>query len=205
LEATAPQRFACIECDLLISVGELRPGDRALCPRCDHLLTARTQDALSRALALAVAAGVMLVMANSYPFLSLKASGLESVMTLPRAALEIYHGGYGEMAALVLGVIVVIPALVIAILIALLLALLRERGGEWMVPAARALFWLTAWSMVEVFVIGVIVSLVKIGHMATVVLGISFWSYIAFSICFIAAMSGLDRVHVWEEIERCSA
>jgi paraquat-inducible protein A len=55
--------------------------------------------------------------------------------------------------------------------------------------------------MVEVFVIGVIVSLVKIGHMATVVLGLSFWSYVAFSVCFTAAMASLDRLEVWREIE----
>jgi paraquat-inducible protein A len=58
--------------------------------------------------------------------------------------------------------------------------------------------------MVEVFIIGVIVSLVKIGHMAHVILGASFWSYVGFAICFTAALSGLDRLSVWREIERCS-
>ena len=204
MEQTTRERLACIECDLLVAVGELREGDRAACPRCGHLLTSRTPNGLERSLAFAIAAGVLLVMALCFPFLSLKASGLESVMTLPKAALEIYRGGYGEMAALVLGVIVVVPALMISILYALLGSLLRERGGPWLVPSCRALFWLTPWSMAEIFVIGVIVSLIKIGHMATVVIGISFWSYVAFTVCFTAAMSSLDRLTVWDEIERCT-
>jgi paraquat-inducible protein A len=55
--------------------------------------------------------------------------------------------------------------------------------------------------MVEVFVIGVLVSLVKIGAMATVILGISFWSYVGFAICFTATLSSLDRFQMWREIE----
>ena len=45
----------------------------------------------------------------------------------------------------------------------------------------------------------------SIGAMATVVLGLSFWAYVAFAICFTAAMASLDRIAVWDEIERCSA
>ncbi len=204
MDRSTRERLACIECDLLVAVAELREGERAACPRCGNLLTARTRNGLERSLAFAIAAGVLLVMALCFPFLSLKASGLESVMTLPSAALEIYRGGYGEMAALVLGVIVVVPAVMISILYFLLASLLRERGGAWLAPACRSLFWLTPWSMAEVFVIGVIVSLIKIGHMATVVIGISFWSYIAFTVCFTAAMSNLDRLSVWDDVERCT-
>ena len=71
--------------------------------------------------------------------------------------------------------------------------------------AGKLLFFLSPWGMSEVFVIGVIVSLVKLHHMAHVVLGVSFWAYVAFTLCFTAAMSSLDRFEVWEEIERCSA
>jgi paraquat-inducible protein A len=55
--------------------------------------------------------------------------------------------------------------------------------------------------MVEVFIIAVIVSLVKIASLATVVLGISFWAYAAFSICFTLALVTLDRYQCWEMIE----
>jgi paraquat-inducible protein A len=55
--------------------------------------------------------------------------------------------------------------------------------------------------MVEVFIIGVIVSLVKIAKMATVTLGLSFWGYVAFSILFTMAIASLDRYQLWEEIE----
>ena len=59
--------------------------------------------------------------------------------------------------------------------------------------------------LVEVFVIGVLVSLVKIGAMAKVVMGVSFFSYVAFALCFTAALSNLDRVQIWREIQAATS
>ena len=67
------------------------------------------------------------------------------------------------------------------------------------------MFSLNNWAMVEVFVVGVIVSLVKIAKLATVVLGLSFWAYIACALCLTAAFSGLDRLQVWQAIEELGA
>ena len=60
-------------------------------------------------------------------------------------------------------------------------------------------------SMEEVWIIGVIVSLVKGESLATVVLGISFWAYIAFSICFTLALVTFDHYQCWEMIETLEA
>jgi paraquat-inducible protein A len=201
LPATSSERTACIECDLIVKVGDLRDGQRAACPRCDHIFSTRTADALTRSLAFAIASSVLLVMANAFPFLSLEASGLEKVMTLPHSALELYRDGYLSIAVLVLGPIVGIPAIMLATVVALLVPLRRRHGAPWLVPAGRLLFMLGPWSMVEVFLIGVLVSLVKIGALATVYLGISFWAYVAFAVCFTATLSSLDRVQMWREIE----
>ena len=198
-------QIGCAECDLLITVGVLAPGERASCPRCGHLLTQNTPDGLTRSLALALAAAMLLVMSMAFPFLSLKASGLEQVMTLPRSAYELYLDGYLSIAILVMGPIIAVPALMITALVALLVAIRQGKPARWLVPTGRFLFFLNPWSMVEVFVIGVLVSLVKIGAMATVILGISFWAYVVFAICFIATLSNLDRVQLWEQIEELTA
>ncbi len=194
-------QIGCLECDLLVTVDGLFPGERAKCPRCGHLLTENTVDGLTRSLAFALAAGMLLVMSMAFPFLSLQANGLEQVMTLPRSAYELYLDGYLAIAILVMGPIIVVPAMMIAALVALLLGIRQGKPARWLVPIGRFLFFLNPWSMVEVFVIGVLVSLVKIGAMATVIMGISFWAYTVFAICFLATMTNLDRVQLWERIE----
>lgn len=205
MQTSSSERTACIECDLIVVVGQLRGGERAACPRCGHLLSYRTPDGLTRSLAFAFASVLLLVMANTFPFLSLEASGLEKVMTLPHSAVELYRDGYATIAVLVLGPIVGIPALVLGTIVALLVPLRRGESAPWLVPGGRLLFVLSPWSMVEVFIIGVLVSLVKIGAMATVILGISFWSYVGFAICFTATVSSLDRFQMWREIEACAS
>ena len=146
------ERTACIECDLIVAVGDLRGGERAACPRCGHVLSSQTEDGFTRSLAFALAAAVLLVMANAFPFLSLEASGLGKVMTLPRSALEFYRDGYATIAVLVLGPIVGIPGLMLGTIVALLVPLRRGAPAAWLVPAGRFLFLLSPWSMVEVFV-----------------------------------------------------
>jgi paraquat-inducible protein A len=192
---------ACIECDLLVRVGEIGGDERAECPRCGHVITVASSDGLTRALAFAIAAAILLALANSFPFMALKSQGLEQVMTLPRTAVELYRDDYTLLAVLVLGPIVAVPGLMLATLIALLTYVRQRRPASWLVPAGRSLFLLSPWTMVEVFVIGVLVSLVKIAAMAAVVLGISFWAYVSFAVCFTAAFSSLDRLEMWREIE----
>ena len=199
------ERIACLLCDLPVTVGELEPGERARCPRCGHLLASCVPDALSRSLALAVAGLVLLLLANAFPFMALEASGLEKVMTLPATAVELHEEGYAPLALLVFGVIVVVPALTLSTVVALVVPLLQGRGATWLVPAGRFLFVLGPWNMVEVFIIGVIVSLVKIVHLAHVEIGFAFWAYAGFVLCFIATLSSLDKVTLWREIERCTS
>lgn len=198
-------RVACHECDLLLRVQSLREGDRAVCPRCGFVISSRSRNALQRAVAYAIAAAVLLVLANIFPFLSLEAKGLESVMTLPTSLIDLFQSGYRTIALLVFGFTLLIPALVIGLVTALAVPLALGHNRPWLRPAARFLYMLNAWSMAEVFIIGVIVSLVKIGQMATVIIGISFWAYAAFTIAFTAAVSSLDRMEVWDEIERLSS
>ena len=205
LRSSKIEPVGCVQCDLAVAIDSLAPGERADCPRCGHFLTAYVADGFARSLALAASSLLLLVMANSFPFLSLQASGLEKVMTLPRTAIELHHDGYTLLAILVIALIIVIPAIMLATVIALVVPLMRGRNAAWLVPGGRLLYFLGPWSMVEVFAIGVIVSLVKIAHLAHVEIGLAFWAYVTFGFCFTATMASLDRLTLWRAIERCRA
>ena len=76
------KEIACHGCDLLVDVSELANGETARCPRCRTFLTRRRDDMYDRVLAFTVSSLILLILANSYSFLSFAASGLESVITL---------------------------------------------------------------------------------------------------------------------------
>lgn len=193
--------IACHGCDLLVNVAGLKEGESASCPRCGHFLTRYRADSYSRVLAYTVAGLILLVMANSFSFLSFAASGLESVITLRETPGAVWNYGMPSVAIMVAAFIIIIPAIVLILLLLLCIPLERGQYKPWLVPVAKWVFLGQNWAMVEVFIIGVIVSLVKIAAMATVVLGISFWAYAGFSICFILAVASLDRYQCWERIE----
>jgi len=193
--------IACHSCDLLSSVAGLKVGETASCPRCGHVLTRKTADPYGRALSFAIAGIILLIMANSYSFLSFASTGMESVITLRETPGAVWDYGMPAVAVMVAAFIIVIPAIVLALLLLLCIPLHAGRYQPWLVPVAKGIFLIQNWSMVEVFIIGVIVSLVKIAEMATVELGISFWAYAGFSICFTLAVASLDRYQCWEAIE----
>jgi paraquat-inducible protein A len=192
--------IACHGCDLLVDVGSLESGSRADCPRCGHFLTRCRRDAMSHVLAYAVSALILLILASSFPFLSFSSNGFESVMTLAETPGSLWRYGMPGLAILVAAFIVYLPALLLVLLVSISLPLMFRRRVPWLRLAARSIFTFQNWTMVEVFIIGVIVSLVKIASMATVTLGLSFWAYAAFSICFTLAIVTLDRYQCWEMI-----
>ena len=122
-------------------------------------------------------------------------------MTLPQTAMELYQQGSHFLSFLVAGFIILIPMSLMIIVLMLMMALAGGWRQRWLVGAGHLVFNLQQWSMVEVFFIGVLVSLFKIMKMATVVIGLSFWAYAAFSICFVLCLSKLDRWHCWRRIE----
>ncbi len=192
---------ACMECDLILEVPVLAEGERSECPRCHHLVFEEVPDPLTRPLSYAIAAIILLILASSFPFITLESRGLEKVMSLPLSAWELIEAGEYVLAFLVFAPIALIPAVMLLAVVLLLVTLLAEARVPWLVPLARSLTTLGPWAMVEVFIVGVLVSLVKIGSMAHVSLGISFWAYAAFTCCFIATFATLDGWAIWRRIE----
>jgi paraquat-inducible protein A len=193
--------IACPGCDLLYNVSRLADGDSASCSRCGQFLTARKDDALERVAAYCTAALITMVIACSFPFMQFSRAGLENTMTLPQTVLELWINDMPWLAFIVVSFILVIPAVVTIAMLLLALTLINNRHPEWLHGLGSVIFHLQSWSMVEVFFIGVLVSLVKIGHMATVIVGISFWAYAIFAVLFTLAMTNLDKYQCWRKIE----
>ena len=193
--------IACPSCDVVFDISILKDGESARCARCGHFLSSYRADETSRVIAYSSSALILLALACSFPFMSFKASGLESLMTLPQTALNLMRDGMPGLALLVATFIILLPALILTLILALNIALHTDRHYHWLRFVGRMIYTLQGWCMVEVFFIGVLVSLVKVGHMATVVMGLSFWAYAVFSLLFVLSLSGLDRAQCWRRIE----
>lgn len=195
-------QHACHECDLLLELPEKINQGSLLCPRCGFIITKTSPNSAQQIIALSLTAFLLLIMANVFPFLTFEANGQFQEISLLQSVIELWLQGYASLAMMILIFILIAPACFILGLLYLLLPLYFYRRPPAMIKIACWLFRLTNWSMVEVFLIGVLVSLIKIASMATIIPGISFWAYILFSIAITFVLSKTDQHQLWLWLEQ---
>ncbi|WP_083941915.1 paraquat-inducible protein A [Salinicola socius] len=188
---------ACQECDLLVALPPLHPGQRASCPRCDHTLSHRHFRPAERSLAFAISALIALLAALCFPFISFESRGVSNAIQLAdtSASLVALHEPF--VGILVLLTVIVLPAVYLLAVIWLHLGLLQRRPLPRSYRIARALSHLGPWMMADVFVIGALVSLIKIAGMASVDLGVSFWSFCVYALLLLLTTRSIDTDWMW--------
>jgi paraquat-inducible protein A len=192
---------ACEDCDLLHRLGPVPEGGAADCRRCGAKLRRRPRNGLEHTLALALAAAVLFVVANSFPFLSFEMKGRVTETTLISGVVDLYQQGKEEIAVLVFFTIAVAPFCQIALLLWILLPLRWDRA-PWQLPHAfRLLRHVQPWSMMEVFIIGILVAIVKLMGMATIIPGLALWSFVLLMLSLAGAVSSFEPESVWERLE----
>jgi paraquat-inducible protein A len=195
-----PALIACPHCDLMQRLPALAPGASGRCPCCEKELWRCRQDSLNRTLALALAAALLYVVANSVPMLGLSVVGREASTTVLGGAEYLWEDGQGIVALLVLLTAVVAPALQIFFILAITLGARRDRPPRWVGTLLRYHPSTQTWSMIEVMMLGVLVALVKISDYATVIPGIAL--FVLGTLVFLLAgmEASFDPRDVWERI-----
>ena len=193
--------IACHECDAVHRIKPLPAKVAAHCIRCGAVLYKHKPNSLERSLALALAGLILFVMANSFPFLGMRIGAQIRETTLITGIHELYIQGMYILSLLVLITTVLAP---LAQMMCLFYILLPLRFGR--VPASlprvlRFLNRIGTWSMMEVFMVGILVSVVKLAKMAKIVPGISLYSFMALIFVLAAMTVSLDSHLIWQKWE----
>ena len=197
-----PSTIACHECDLLYELPPLPEGSVAKCSRCGGVLQRHKRDSLDRTLAWTIAGLILFVVANAFPFLDLKSGELVRQTTLITGVSELYQQGMRSVAVLVFLTSILFPAVQLAGMLYLLLPLKVNRLPWWK-PALvfRFIRSLQPWAMMEVFMVGILVSMVKLAKLAKVVPGIAIYSFAVLIFVLAAAASSMDPHLIWDRLE----
>lgn len=193
--------IACHECDLLHRLRTLPVKSKARCRRCGSLLYVRQPHSVDRTLALALTGLVLLVIANIYPFLSLESQGAVLETTLITGTIILSQQSMMGLAILVLLTSMLVPSILLG---ALVYVLWPIRGG-FRLPAIRRVFrialFLRPWSMTEIFLLGILVSVVKLGKMATIIPGTALYAFLILVFVLAAVNTFLDPRRIWEKLD----
>ncbi|WP_250516007.1 paraquat-inducible protein A [Caballeronia sp. INDeC2] len=193
--------IACHECDLMQREGFVPPGGTLRCCRCRAVLYRRRGRGFERALAFALAACVLWLISNAFPIVGLAVNGDLVETTLIGAVRVLYRDGMWPLAGLIFVTTILMPALQALGTVWLLLPLYLNRR-PWRADAVfRLLRVARNWGMTEVLMLGLLVAVVKLAHIASVVTGPALWSLAALMLLLVAASSAFDERAMWMRIE----
>lgn len=192
--------LVCGECDLLLRERPIGSGDVALCARCGHVLHRHQPEGLKRCLAFSLTAAVLFVISNAFPIVGLTSQGLVSSTSLLGMVSMLFEDEMFFVAGLVFVTTFLMPALEIAAFLYLLLPMGFGRRPPRLATVFRIMHLSQPWAMVEVFMLGLLVTISKLHAMATVVPEVALWSFVLLMISLTAAAANFDSRSFWEQV-----
>lgn len=190
----------CHECDWVAAVPHLSWGEAAQCPRCNHKLVQRQHVGTQAEIAWGLGALLALVVALSFEFVSFETSGISHRIVFVDTALALFNYDYVVLGALVFTTTVLLPAIYLSIILYLDIGLALGREFPGTGALASLLRPIAPWIMSDVFIIGVLVSLVKIVTLADIHIGPSFFAFCAYAMLMLRAIAGFDPELLWDKI-----
>lgn len=188
--------IACEHCDALYRKPRLARHEAAVCERCGAALMQSAGNRHAQVLPLTIASLVMFVIANVFPIVTMELQGISSQTTLLGAVLKLNAEGMPFVASAVLSTTILFPLFQLLILLYLFVPVPHFGRAKLARLMLRVLQMLRPWGMVEVFVLGCIVALVKLSGMATVIPGVALWALGSLAL-LLAAVFSYDPRHLW--------
>lgn len=173
------------------------------CPRCGAALHSRKQDSQARAWAFLIAAMILHVPANLLPIMVTQSIDGTSSATIFSGVVYFWVSGSKALAVLVL-----IPSMVVPLLkmMALMLLLLSVRlRTTWRIRQQTRLYRLVEtigrWSMLDVFVVALLSSLIRAGALATVTPGAGLLAFACVVVLTMLASHSFDPRLLWDSLD----
>ena len=207
-----PDLQVCAECDTLYVKPALANDAVARCRRCGAALGRGHWLPADGQLALSVAAAVVYAIATLSPIVTLELRGVHAVATMLEATRLTWDAGEHLVAVLAAATVIVFPLLVILLRLWLLAplvagqrtaALVAGQRTAALVPALHALRWMTRWSMVEVFMLAVLIAVVRSAGVTNVVPGPGIFAYGTLAM-LLAAVQATGLEALWQQVRPSS-
>jgi len=188
-ELPIEQLVGCPECDLLMAKPTLNLGEVAECPRCGCELSRLRHRIVGPGLALVLAALLLYFPANFLPIMQLNLLGRVTHDTVWSGVLSLYNSGMQGIAVVVFLCSMAVPLMKLLCQLAVLLCIAIDRAKPLGLLLYRFYHHLREWGMLEVYLLGILVSIIKLRDMAELSLGVG-----------LACFAGLLMVQVWLEL-----
>ena len=199
LASSPPNIVECHDCGLFQTLPAAGPGQAYKCIRCEASF-GRGATPGDATLALAMTCLLLLLLANAFPLLGISIAGRTQSVHLSSGVGGLADHGLGLLGLLVLAVSIIAPVGRVLGLGYVLVQLRGDRRPGHLALVLRIAEKLQPWAMLDVFLIGALISLTKLHALAEIQIGVGFWSLGLLVIALAAFEMTVDRRLLWAEL-----
>ncbi|MGK2905813.1 MAG: paraquat-inducible protein A [Desulfuromonadales bacterium] len=194
---------SCHDCHLLCRMPKISASQFAHCPRCGGVLHQRKPNSIMRTWALVITGMIFYVPANVLPMTITSALGSAQVDTIMSGVIYFIHSGSWEIALVIFVASILVPFLKFIILIYLLLSVQFKSIKR---PKDRTVLYritesVGRWSMVDIYVVTILIALVKLGVLANIEAGPAAIYFAAMVVITMIAAENFDPRLIWDVLE----
>ena len=182
-----------------LSCGRVEPVSAAYCPRCHASLHLRTPRSLQRTIALTLGAAVLYLPANLLPILRVESTlnGTQET-TILRGVIQFWEAGDYPVALIIFTASVLIPLLKLISIMTLCVGARFGCAPRALTRLYRLTDHIGHWSMVDVFVVAILVGVVQLGSVMTITAGGGALAFAGMVVLTMLAADIFDQRLIWD-------
>lgn len=201
-KAQSGELIACQQCDALFEQPLLKEGQKAQCTRCGAMLFEHKVHSNDRTLALSIAGLILLVPAVILPIMGISLAGQYHEASLLDCITVLISREFYMIAILVFMFAIAVPTVRLAGALYISYCLKFNRLKPSLLQFFRAYHQLDSWSMLNVFLLGIVVSMYKLLDDAELSIDFGLLAFVLLLICSTMVSVTLDQHTVWQELEK---
>lgn len=201
--ASTTSLISCHSCHLVCRRHRLKSGETAICPRCGATIHRRKPNSIAQTWALLIAAVILYIPANMLPIMTVISFGQAQTDTIISGVVHLIASGMWPIALLVFFASIIVPISKLVIIAYLLVSV--QLKLQWRPLDRTRLYRITEtigrWSMVDIYVIAILIALVKLEALATVEPGPGAVFFAAVVVITMIAARTFDPRLIWDTLE----
>jgi len=189
----------CIECHEL----NKQEADEQICTRCGALVHARRPNSLVRTWALLITAAILYIPANMLPIMTVNSLGQGDPSTIMSGVIQLVQHGMIPIAAVVFIASILVPTFKLVGIALLLFSVQRRQplSARQRIVMYRFIEFIGRWSMLDIFVIAILVAVVNFGRLASIEANLGAIAFASVVILTMLAAVTFDPRLIWDNTE----
>ena len=196
------QAIVCDSCDMMLEDIDVEPGHTVFCPRCGSKLYVPRADSCNRTLAFSITALILFYPAMVMPIMSLYTFGMEQSASVVGSIFKLFDKGYVFVSLIALLTVFVFPLFRLLLLLCVSLGLKCRKDFFRISFLMRCYHYLDEWSMPEVYMLGILVTIIKIYHLAYIRYDTGLFCFVGLILAITCASTTMDERFYWNAIEK---